>query len=138
LAEILRLHAERVPSNPADPVFPPPLNDYSSARSSWRKTCLQAGLHNCEIDKKKRKPNATLHDLRHTFGVLAAQAGVPIVRLQKLMGHSSPVMTMRYMKHAPESFFEEDAASIANMISGGGDVEQQERSPLANKGLRKA
>jgi integrase len=38
-------------------------------------------------------PTATLHDLRHTFGVHAAQAGVPIVRLQKLLGHATPHMT---------------------------------------------
>ena len=51
------------------------------------------------------RPNVTIHDLRHTFGVHCAQAGVPIVRLQKLLGHASPHMTLRYMKHAPESYF---------------------------------
>lgn len=59
-----------------------------------------------------------LHDLRHTFGVHCAQAGVPIVRLQKLLGHASPHMTLRYMKHAPESYFQEDAAKVAASISG--------------------
>lgn len=29
---------------------------------------------------------ATPHDARHTFAVHAAQAGIPIVRLQKLLG----------------------------------------------------
>lgn len=43
----------------------------------------------------------------------AAQNGVPIARLQKLLGHASPVMTMRYMKHAPQEFFGEDAVKIA-------------------------
>jgi integrase len=28
-------------------------------------------------------------------------SGVPIVRLQKLLGHAEAQMTMRYMKHAP-------------------------------------
>ncbi len=32
----------------------------------------------------------------------AAQAGVPIVRLQKLLGHATPHMTLRYVKHAPD------------------------------------
>jgi integrase len=44
--------------------------------------------------------------------VHAAQAGVPIVRLQKLLGHATPVMTMRYMKHAPEAYLDQDAAAI--------------------------
>jgi integrase len=36
------------------------------------------------------------HDLRHTFASRLAMAGVDILALQKLMGHKSIVMTMRY------------------------------------------
>jgi hypothetical protein len=39
-------------------------------------------------------------------------------RLQKLLGHSSPLMTMRYMKHAPEAYFAEDAARVAASLQG--------------------
>lgn len=60
----------------------------------------------------------TVHDLRHTFGVHCAQAGVPLPRLQKLLGHASPTMTMRYMKHAPEAYFAEDAARVAASMCG--------------------
>jgi len=63
---------------------------------------------------------ATIHDLRHTFAVHCAQAGVPLPRIQKILGHASPVMTMRYMKHAPEAYFVEDAARIAANIRGTG------------------
>ncbi len=42
----------------------------------------------------------------------AAQAGIPIVRLQKLLGHADPTMTMRYMKHAPEAYLDQDASAI--------------------------
>jgi hypothetical protein len=59
----------------------------------------------------------TVHDLRHAFGVHCAQSGVPLPRLQKLMGHASPVMTMRYMQHAPESYFSEDAARVAASLT---------------------
>jgi len=31
----------------------------------------------------------TVHDLRHTFALHAAQAGVPIPRIQKLLGHAT-------------------------------------------------
>lgn len=135
LADILIQHATFIPSNPADPVFPAPLNDYSAARHAWQKTCLRAGLHD---GRKKPKPNATLHDLRHTFGVCAAQAGVPIVRLQKLLGHTTPHMTLRYMQHAPEAYFKEDAAKIAKALTGEQNIERDARANVARSGLKRA
>lgn len=84
------------------------------------------------------KPNVTIHDLRHTFGVHCAQAGVPIVRLQKLLGHASPHMTLRYMKHAPESYFSEDAARVAASLTGQSDREAAVQAALARDGFRRA
>lgn len=115
MAVVLSEHSKHSRTGPADPVFPAPLNDYNKARDAWQKVCLRAGLHN---GGEKPRPNATIHDLRHTFGVAAAQAGVPIVRLQKLLGHATPHMTMRYMKHAPEAYFKEDAARVASALAG--------------------
>ncbi len=115
LAATLDEHAAGVFHGPKDPVFPSPFDNYASARRAWREVCLHAGLHD---GGPKPLPNATIHDLRHTFGVAAAQAGVPIVRLQKLLGHTTPHMTMRYMKHAPEAFFKEDAAKVASALAG--------------------
>jgi hypothetical protein len=63
---------------------------------------------------------------------------VPIVRLQKLLGHSSPIMTMRYMKHAPESYFAEDAAKVAASLSGERNREREAQAKLAREGLRRA
>ena len=40
-----------------------------------------------------------LHDLRHTYGVHCARAGVPLARIQKLMGHATLAMTLRYLQH---------------------------------------
>ena len=62
----------------------------------------------------------TIHDLRHTFADHYAQPGVPLPRTQKLLGHASPVMTMRYMRNAPEAYFVEDAARIAANSRGQG------------------
>ena len=84
------------------------------------------------------RPNVTMHDLRHTFGVHCAQAGVPIVRLQKLLGHASPHMTLRYMKHAPESYFAEDAARVASSLSGHRDQESEAQARLVRDGWRRA
>jgi integrase len=77
----------------------------------------------------------TIHDLRHTFGVHCAQSGVPLPRLQKLLGHASPVMTMRYMKHAPEAYFAEDAARVAASLQGG-SVEDAARAEGARASMR--
>jgi len=42
------------------------------------------------------------HVLRHTFASHLAMRGVPLVTIQKLMGHSTIQMTMRYAHLAPE------------------------------------
>ena len=40
----------------------------------------------------------------HVLLLFAAHAGVPVVRLQKLLGHATAAMTMQYMEHAPEAY----------------------------------
>lgn len=44
----------------------------------------------------------TWHDLRHTFGSRLAIAGVPLRRIQELMGHKTIQITCRYAHLAPE------------------------------------
>lgn len=46
------------------------------------------------------------HDLRHTYAVMCAFAGVPIVLLSQLLGHANMKTTMRYLR-----FYEDDAAA---------------------------
>ena len=66
----------------------------------------------------------------------AAQAGVPIVRLQKLMGHATAAMTLRYMKHAPEAYLDEDARANAGHMQR--DQEAEARAEAARSGFRTA
>jgi hypothetical protein len=47
-------------------------------------------------------------------------------------------MTMRYMKHAPESYFAEDAAKVAASLSGERDREREAQAKLAREGLKRA
>ncbi len=91
----------------------------------WDSTCKEANI-----------ADATPHTARHTFGVHAAMAAIPLVRLQKLMGHASPTMTMGYMKHAPEAFITEDGSAIANHMTGT-EKETDARAVAARKGFRK-
>lgn len=43
------------------------------------------------------------HDLRHTFATRLVQAGIELYKVQRLLGHKSPMMTQRYAHHYPES-----------------------------------
>ena len=65
-------------------------------------------------------------------------AGVPIVRLQKLLGHATAAMTLRYMKHAPEAYLDEDAAAIAAHMTGQGNREGMARAEAARRELKPA
>lgn len=104
-----------------------------------QRATLAAGLHDGSRNPTGLpKPNVTIHDLRHTFGVHSARAGVPIARLQKLMGHASAVMTLRYVRHAPESYSAEDAAKIAASMSGVHDRDAQAQVELTRQGLQPA
>ncbi|HKP00990.1 MAG TPA: tyrosine-type recombinase/integrase, partial [Nitrospiraceae bacterium] len=40
---------------------------------------------------------------RHTFATRLVQAGVDLYKVQRLLGHKSPMMTQRYAHHYPES-----------------------------------
>jgi hypothetical protein len=64
-------------------------------------------------------------------------AGVPIVRLQKLLGHATATMTLRYVKHAPESYLDEDAAAIAAHMTGGANKEPATRVNAARRELKR-
>jgi integrase len=79
-----------------------------------------------------------LHDLRHTFGVHCARAGVPLARIQKLMGHATLAMTLRYLQHAPESHFAQDAALVAASLSGAHDADAQAAAELLRSEIRPA
>lgn len=126
LERALAGHLARVAPGPGDLVFPGPFQDYGHIRRAWRAVCTAAKI-----------TGATPHDARHTFAVHATQAGVPVVRLQKLLGHATAIMTMRYMKHAPEAYLDQDAAAIAGHLTGV-DVEGVARAEAARREIRPA
>ena len=45
--------------------------------------------------KRTNLPIITFHQLRHTYGSLLISQGVDIVTVSKLMGHSSPAVTLK-------------------------------------------
>jgi len=62
--------------------------------------------------------NLHFHDLRHTFATRMVQAGIDLYKVQRLLGHKSPIMTQRYPHHYPESLREGvDALEAGRRIS---------------------
>jgi integrase len=75
------------------------------------------------------------HMLRHTFASHFIMAGGNILTLQKLLGHSSLTMTMRYAHLAPDHL----AAEVARMtfkvkVAGVDDVNEERRRRAAEEG----
>jgi len=59
-------------------------------------------LFNDGLEKDDRKHRAVIHTIRHTFGALLVQSGVPLYNVQKLMNHSSIEITERYSHLKPD------------------------------------
>lgn len=52
------------------------------------------------ICKRAKLPAMRLHDLRHTYGTMAALSGLSLREVADLLGHKSTVSTMRYVNAA--------------------------------------
>jgi integrase len=65
--------------------------------SAFKRALNKAGLNE---GIENRKMRASFHSLRHTYASRLVQAGVDLYRVQRLLGHSTPVMTARYSKLA--------------------------------------
>src|SRR6266542_649634 len=74
-------------------VFSDSRGNRQNAYRMWQRVVKKAGIE-----------SATVHDLRHTFGVHATRSGIPLATVQHLMGHATPAMTLRYMKHCPDTY----------------------------------
>ena len=62
----------------------------------WRKTTFDVRLS--AVGRLAGLPfNPSAHTLRRTFGRIAYNAGVPLVSIQNIYGHASPVMSAHYI-----------------------------------------
>jgi len=66
--------------------------DPNHMRRALRPAMAKAGIVDCHF-----------HDLRHTFATRLVQSGIDLYKVQRLLGHKSPIMTQRYTHHYPES-----------------------------------
>ena len=82
------LRAVTEPGAVQGPLFPDVTK--GGLRHAWERTRDAAGLEDVRF-----------HDLRHTYAVHCAKAGMPLVELQQRLGHATTGMTMRYAVYSP-------------------------------------
>jgi integrase len=111
LARTLARHREGAPAGANDPVFPRPYSKQAAVRLLAR------------IAKRLAWPHTVVHDLRRTFAVHALASGIPLARVQRILGHRTPAMTLRYAQHAPEPHADDDAARVETSMVGAADHE---------------
>ena len=105
-------------------VLPGIARDYELHR--WRLSNMlgrifdDAGIVRCvRYDGRARlTPSATFHSLRHSFVSFAANAGVPLVVVQAIVGHTSTSMTRHYY-HANESALRRAVCAIPSFGRAG-------------------
>lgn len=93
-----RLFLERLPRRLADPHIltiarsdkPTMLDGRRTITAATRAAAHAAGL-----------PDISFRNLRHTAASWMIQAGVPIYEVQRVLGHSTPLMTQRYAALTP-------------------------------------
>jgi integrase len=68
--------------------------------------------------KRAGLSHLTPHGLRHTFATEALEAGVDVVFVSKLLGHSSTSVTQAIYQHAREEPTADAARAIATALLG--------------------
>jgi len=82
-------------------VFP-----FKGVRTTFEGACRRAGLD-----------DLTFHDLRRTFGTRLLEAGVDIVTISKLYGHSTVLVTQRYL-HPKDRLSKEAVEALVKAPDG--------------------
>jgi integrase len=70
----------------------------------------------------KERPYVRFHDLRHTFASHWVTKGGDLFKLQKILGHQSVQMTMRYAHLAPDAFKDDWARFGAQLATGDAEI----------------
>lgn len=111
-AVLRRRYAERSNSAYVFPTYAAKGGDRHRGKSTQaiRRAIQRAGLNTPEA--VKRGGRVTTHTLRDTFASRLVQAGVSLYKVQRLLGHADPRMTMKYAKLEPRGVADEAAAVL--------------------------
>ena len=66
------------------------------------------------LRRKAKVPNVRLHDLRHSFASLLVSGGRSLYEVQRILGHSNPITTLRYAHISAKAL--QEAANAASVI----------------------
>lgn len=96
------------------PVFSDYLASHDHAYHAFNRAAIAAGLCKGDPPKATHSP----HSLRHTFGVTAAKAGLSLLEIRDLLGHSDIGVTQRYAKYFPDdAHAQRQAAMIGKLLA---------------------
>lgn len=108
------LHSLYTGQKPNEYIFPTKDGGKSKTVSkAFAKTVKETGLNN-GIDDPKMK--IVFHTLRHSYASALAKSGMPLYRIQELMGHKSYAMVLRYA-HNDKKQLAEAVSSIENFMN---------------------
>ena len=97
------------------------LRNQNWRRAVWNEACVKAGV-----------PGLVPHELRHTAASLAIAAGADIISVSRMLGHSSPTVTLNRYGHLAEGALEDVARRLGEAATAS---EQQSDSPQASTGV---
>ena len=117
----------RVPRLDGSPWVLPAISDPSrpfskdTLEGAWQRIRSTAGLGEIEKLGSLTTPAVRLHDLRHTVGTYAGQAGANAFLIRDLLRHKSIAVTGRYVNRAEDplrNLTERVSARIAASLAG--------------------
>lgn len=84
-----------------------------------------------EIRKKAGLPHLRIHDLRHQFASFLVNGGSTLYEVQQILGHSAPIVTMRYSHLSDEAL--QKASSKASLAMQSVSQESPKLKVVAGK-----
>ncbi len=90
--------------------------DLDKLRYAFEKAVEAIGLVRMVDDEngKPQRQRFRFHDMRHTYASWLVQNGMPLAKVQRLLGHQSITMTERYSHLTPDHLA--DASAILDRI----------------------
>jgi integrase len=94
-------------------------------------------LHKQVRDKLKLSSEFVIHSLRHTLGTRLGESGADAFTIMKLMGHSSIVVSQRYVHPSTDAMKRAISGMELGIVGAKGLTAETENAskPLADKGM---